>query len=222
MYDARSDRTRTRLGKGRRLFNSFSSVQYIAQRAIYLSTSAMALNWTMLKHDRSPIPLPNEQTITSIETGTDLSLTIPDVPPTTSSSTAGGSGGAKKLKAFGKIWLTDQRVCGSIIPLRFRYSLDLSWPRCTHPTADLYNGNWSIFGIALSSITLYSLYAIRATDLWGKLPSIRNQAIARGRSHGWNEGRIAFQRQSHVRLCQSVGENERESYLYEKTGSRGL
>ena len=76
----------------------------------------MALNWTMLKHDRSPIPLPNEQTITSIETGADLSLTVPDVPPTTSSSTAGGSGGAKKLKASGRIWLTDQRVRGSIIP----------------------------------------------------------------------------------------------------------
>ena len=150
----------------------------------------MALNWTMLKHDRSPIPLPNEQTITSIETGADLSLTIPDVPPTTSSSTAGGSGGVKKLKAFGRIWLTDQRVRGSIIPLMFHCSLDLFW--WTHQTANLYDGNWRIFRIALSSITLYSLYAIRATDLWGKLPSIRNQAIARGRSHGWNEGRIAF------------------------------
>ncbi|EDR12166.1 uncharacterized protein LACBIDRAFT_192514 [Laccaria bicolor S238N-H82] len=70
----------------------------------------MALNWTMLKHDRSPIPLPNEHTITSIETGADLSLTIPDVPPMTSSSTAGGSGGAKRLKASGRIWLTDQRL----------------------------------------------------------------------------------------------------------------
>ena len=99
----------------------------ISHRTIHLSTNAMALNWTMLKHDRSPIPLPNEHTITSIETGADLSLTVPDVPPTTSSSTAGGSGGAKKLKASGRIWLTDQRVRGSIIPLRFRCSLDLSW-----------------------------------------------------------------------------------------------
>ena len=129
MYDARSDRIWTRLGKGRRLFNfSFSSSQYISHRAIYRPTNTMALNWTMLKHDRSPIPLPNEHTITSIETGADLSLTTPDVPPTTSSSTAGGSGGAKKLKASGRIWLTDQRVRGSIIPLRFRCSLlDLSW-----------------------------------------------------------------------------------------------
>ncbi|KAF8165780.1 hypothetical protein B0H34DRAFT_690446 [Crassisporium funariophilum] len=68
----------------------------------------MALNWTMLNANRSPVPLPNEMTITTIDSGVDLSLTIPDAPPSSSSS-AGGSGGVKKLKSVGKVWLTDQR-----------------------------------------------------------------------------------------------------------------
>ncbi|PFH50173.1 hypothetical protein AMATHDRAFT_61668 [Amanita thiersii Skay4041] len=70
----------------------------------------MALNWTMLTPDRTPVPLPNEMTITSIDSGVDLTLTIPDVPPSGSSSTSGGSGGVKRHKAVGKIWLTDQRL----------------------------------------------------------------------------------------------------------------
>jgi hypothetical protein len=63
----------------------------------------------MLKPDRSPVPLKNEMTITTIDSGVDLTLTIPDIPPSNSSS-AGGSGGARRFKAMGKIWLTDQRV----------------------------------------------------------------------------------------------------------------
>ena len=70
----------------------------------------MSLNWTMLNPNRSPVPLKNEMTVTTINTGVDLALTIPDVPPSSSSS-AGGSGGTRRLKALGKIWLTDQRVC---------------------------------------------------------------------------------------------------------------
>ena len=69
----------------------------------------MALNWLMLNPDRTPVPLPNEMTITTIDSGVEISITIPDAPPTGSSS-AGGSGGVKKLKAQGKCWLTDQRV----------------------------------------------------------------------------------------------------------------
>ena len=69
----------------------------------------MSLNWAMLKSDRSPVPLKNEMTVTTIDSGVDLTMTIPDVPPSNSSS-AGGSGGARRLKAMGKIWLTDQRV----------------------------------------------------------------------------------------------------------------
>ncbi|KAF9463067.1 hypothetical protein BDZ94DRAFT_1289985 [Collybia nuda] len=69
----------------------------------------MALNWAMLNPNRSPVPLPHEMTITKVDSGVDVSLTIPDTLPTTTSS-AGGSGGNKKLKALGKIWLTDQRL----------------------------------------------------------------------------------------------------------------
>ena len=70
----------------------------------------MALNWVMLSPNGSPMPLPNEITITQVDAGVDILLTVPDAPPT-SGSTAGGSGGSRKLKAVGKIWLTDQRVC---------------------------------------------------------------------------------------------------------------
>jgi len=70
----------------------------------------MALNWAMLSKDRTPVPLPNEMTITTIDTGVEVFLTIPDAPPV-GSSAAGGSGGVKKIKAAGKLWLTDQRVC---------------------------------------------------------------------------------------------------------------
>ncbi|KAF8076814.1 hypothetical protein FPV67DRAFT_1406817 [Lyophyllum atratum] len=69
----------------------------------------MALNWTMLNPNRSPVPLPNEMTITTVDTGVEVSLTIPDTTPT-GASTAGGSGGSRKLKAMGKVWLTDQRL----------------------------------------------------------------------------------------------------------------
>lgn len=69
----------------------------------------MALNWTMLNPNRSPIPLPNEMTITTIDGGVEVSLTVPDVPPSGPAS-AGGSGGSKKLTAIGNVWLTDKRV----------------------------------------------------------------------------------------------------------------
>ena len=74
----------------------------------------MSLNWAMLNPNRSPVPLKNEMTVTTINTGVDLALTIPDVPPSSSSS-GGGSGGARRLKALGKIWLTDQRVCSPFL-----------------------------------------------------------------------------------------------------------
>jgi hypothetical protein len=69
----------------------------------------MALNWTMLGQDRSPIPLPNETTITTVDAGVEISLSIPDVPPSGTVS-AGGLGGSKKSKGIGRVWLTDQRV----------------------------------------------------------------------------------------------------------------
>ena len=70
----------------------------------------MSLNWAMLNPNRSPVPLRNEMTITTIDSGVDLTLSIPDVPPSSSSS-AGGFGGARRLKKMGEIYLTDQRVC---------------------------------------------------------------------------------------------------------------
>ncbi|KAH9998296.1 hypothetical protein BJV77DRAFT_981102 [Russula vinacea] len=75
------------------------------------STSAMALNWTMLKPDRTPVPLPGELTIMTVESGADVSLTVPDEPPTGSSS-SGGSGGGRKLNGTGKLVLTDQPIPG--------------------------------------------------------------------------------------------------------------
>ncbi|KAG5638077.1 hypothetical protein H0H81_001927 [Sphagnurus paluster] len=69
----------------------------------------MALNWTMLNPNRSPVPLPNEMNITTVDSGVDLTLTIPDVAPT-GTAPAGGSGGSKRLKSLGRLWLTDQRL----------------------------------------------------------------------------------------------------------------
>ncbi|KAH9833775.1 uncharacterized protein C8Q71DRAFT_175469 [Rhodofomes roseus] len=71
----------------------------------------MALNYAMLSPARAPIPLPNELTIRDLNGGVELSLSIPDAPPSgASSSLAGGLGGAKKMKDVGKLWLTDQRL----------------------------------------------------------------------------------------------------------------
>ncbi|EMD40353.1 hypothetical protein CERSUDRAFT_110946 [Gelatoporia subvermispora B] len=69
----------------------------------------MALNWTMLSPARSPIPLPHELTIRTVDGGAEVTLIIPDSPPT-GSSAAGGSGGGKRLKDVGRLWLTDQRL----------------------------------------------------------------------------------------------------------------
>ncbi|PSR77272.1 hypothetical protein PHLCEN_2v7965 [Hermanssonia centrifuga] len=69
----------------------------------------MALNWTMLKPDRSPVPLPHELFIRTIESGAELTVSIPNAPPS-ASSTSGGSGGEKQLKELGRLWLTDQRL----------------------------------------------------------------------------------------------------------------
>ena len=73
---------------------------------------AMALNWTMLNPDRTPVPLPRESPIMTVGSGAEVSLTIPDTPPT-ASATSGGAGGERKLKGTGKLFLTDQRVRSS-------------------------------------------------------------------------------------------------------------
>ncbi|KIO21999.1 hypothetical protein M407DRAFT_79657 [Tulasnella calospora MUT 4182] len=69
----------------------------------------MALNWTMLSEHRTPVPLPNEGTV-SKEPDVEITLKIPDAPPSRD-ATSGGSGGAgKTLKSTGTIWLSNQRV----------------------------------------------------------------------------------------------------------------
>ena len=45
----------------------------------------------------------------TVEPGAEVSLAVPDTPPT-GSSTSGGTGGARKLNGTGKLFLTDQRV----------------------------------------------------------------------------------------------------------------
>lgn len=94
----------------------FSSMQPVYSRSLrhcvaasYCYSATMALNWTMLGPDRTPVPLPRESTVTSIESGAEIAITIPDAPPSGSSS-SGGSGGSKKLKEEGRAYLTDQRV----------------------------------------------------------------------------------------------------------------
>ena len=55
------------------------------------------------------MPLPGELTVMNVESGAEVSLIIPDIPPT-GSSTSGGDGGGRKLDGTGKLFLTDQRV----------------------------------------------------------------------------------------------------------------
>jgi len=69
----------------------------------------MALNWAMLTASNTLVPLPGEENIVDIETGAELTLFVPDTPPS-ASSTSGGSGGTKKLKETGGLWLTDKRL----------------------------------------------------------------------------------------------------------------
>jgi len=61
----------------------------------------------MIDEGRNPVPLPYEMIIKTMEAA-ELTLTIPEAPPS-GSATSGGSGGTKKLKSTGGIWLTDQR-----------------------------------------------------------------------------------------------------------------
>lgn len=64
----------------------------------------------MLDAQRSPVPLPHEMTISNVGSGVELILTIPNTAPA-GSAPAGGLSGPKRLKATGKVWLTDVRVC---------------------------------------------------------------------------------------------------------------
>ncbi|KAK2465900.1 hypothetical protein APHAL10511_001541 [Amanita phalloides] len=131
----------------------------------------MALNWTMLNPDRSPVPLHNEMTITTVTSGVDLSLTFPDVPspnaaPSTSASasvstsTFSGSGvlsatpslagGPKKLKAIGRFWLTDQRLIFTSSPANNAFdSLSIPLPSilCTRFEQPTFGSNYLTFEV---------------------------------------------------------------------------
>jgi len=79
----------------------------------------MALNWTMLSPDRSPVPLPHELIIRAIDSpGVDLTLLIPSSIGSASRSSSGPSTSSspnavsneKKIAASGGLWLTDTRL----------------------------------------------------------------------------------------------------------------
>ncbi|KAH8822151.1 hypothetical protein DL96DRAFT_1620334 [Flagelloscypha sp. PMI_526] len=70
----------------------------------------MALNWAMLNPDRTPVPLPSEDTITTVKDAADIVLVIPNAPPS-GSDTAGGAGGSAKFEAHkGNVYITSQRL----------------------------------------------------------------------------------------------------------------
>jgi len=75
----------------------------------------MSLNWTMLDPKGFPVPLPHESVITTVDSGVEVALTIPNALPS-GNATAGGSGGSKRIKANGKLWLTDQRLIFTSVP----------------------------------------------------------------------------------------------------------
>ncbi|KAJ3719253.1 hypothetical protein FB446DRAFT_660156 [Lentinula raphanica] len=100
----------------------------------------MALNCAMLNDIREPIPLPHETMIYTVTSGAEVVLVIPDVPPEGSRS-SGGSGGSQKLKAMGRIWLTDNRFL-------FTSSPDSSFDSLTVPLPSILSTRFEqpVFG----------------------------------------------------------------------------
>jgi len=90
----------------------------------------MALNCAMINSTRDPVPLPSEQFILTVDSGAEIILHIPDAPPEGSAS-AGGSGGSQKLKAMGRVWITDSRV--SVTHFITPHQLQLSYSSSLHP-----------------------------------------------------------------------------------------
>lgn len=171
------------------------------------SHSKMALNWTMLTPNRTPVPLPNETTITMVDLGAEVDLLIPDQPPS-NHALAGGFGGAKKLKSIGKIWLTDQRVRADqlnssawnsyitkfTVHLRWRFKKSIRFP--------------------IRSTSLHSFNKIRAADFQRQLSSFRDQTVTRWWFDWWNQSWGPFQRPAYVWVCQSTGEGTRKVDLH--------
>jgi len=156
----------------------------------------MALNWTMLNSDHSLVPLPNEQIITTIDSGVELVLNIPDAPPTSGSSvTAGGSGGSKKMKERVGLWLTDQRLIFATPPGTATSSFEsLSVPLLAILSASfeqpMFGANYISFEIKPSpegGLTKGTKAEIRLHDrgilqFWEQLQKPRERAIYERRS----------------------------------------
>ncbi|ESK94060.1 ww domain binding protein [Moniliophthora roreri MCA 2997] len=71
----------------------------------------MALNCAMLNQTREPVPLPEEMFITTIDSGAEVILNIPE-----SQTEGGDAGGGQKMKAMGRIWVTDKRFLFTSAP----------------------------------------------------------------------------------------------------------
>ncbi|KAF8687551.1 hypothetical protein AX14_003648 [Amanita brunnescens Koide BX004] len=110
----------------------------------------MALNWTMLKPDRSPMPLPNEMNIITVNSGVDITLIIPHGPSSSTSSSGVPAADAKRLKAIGRFWLTDQRlIFTSSTPNNTFDSLSVPLPSilCTRFEQPTFGSNYLTFEV---------------------------------------------------------------------------
>lgn len=155
----------------------------------------MALNWAMMNANRTPIPLPGEMTITTVDSGVELQLLIPNAPPVGDSATAGGSGGCKKLKAMGRIWLTDQRVCSVPHSRTALSSQVVLWPLlrnasyCALPitcgaaltgrTVCLRIGAKFLLRLPRCAVDLNPLHGLPPTYIRHELPNVRDQTCAK-------------------------------------------
>jgi hypothetical protein len=154
----------------------------------------MALNWAMIDVDRAPVPLPHEMTITTIQSGVELSLTIPSAVSSDASSS--------KLKESGKIWMTDQRV----------RTLLASEPLRSHPPpceAHLRRPGEVGDPITLHPAAPNHVEQVRAADVRRKLPRARHCAVPRGRLDARHNGGGALQGRGAVWLCPHAGEDPR-------------
>ncbi|KAJ7087276.1 hypothetical protein B0H15DRAFT_843345 [Mycena belliarum] len=156
----------------------------------------MALNWTMLGPNRTPVPLPNEMTIANIDGGIELILRVPDAPPA-QAATAGGSGGSKTLKAVGKITVTDKRFIFTSVDEPTLESLSVPLPsilstKFEQPT---FGSNYFTFEIKPApdgGLTVGSTAEVRFKDgpmfeFVGILEKTRERAIFMKRQETENE-----------------------------------
>ncbi len=159
----------------------------------------MALNCAMLDGDRNPIPLPNEVTVMTIDSGVDLVLTIPDM--------SGDGPKLRTLKASGRAWITDQRV---------RFFRTVGVPTLTMITPVPLH-LWPQLGIRLS---IYPpprnpIYKVRTANVQRQLPLARDPPLQRRRPDERHSARSPCQEPGHVPICGFAGEDEGASDLHE-------